>query len=140
MARLEKLDEQIKKKDDEIEKARENLKRKENQKKRLLSKQKEVERNQRTKRLIERGAILENVIGDATDFSNEQIQSILFEVFSVEVARAKVEKMRAKTEEKAEIDQSLAEFAEVRDSIEPTDKMPLIDERLAIRPKKRQRI
>ena len=36
----------------------------------------------------------------------------------------------------AEIDQALAEFAEVRDGIEPTDKAALIDERLAIRPKK----
>ena len=109
MARLEKLDEQIKKKYDEIEKARENLKRKENQKKRLLSKQKEVERNQRIKRLIERGAILENVIGDATDFSNEQIQNLLFKVFSAEDARAKVEKMRGKTEEKAETGNPLPE-------------------------------
>ena len=103
------IDEQIKKANEEIEKAREQLKRKENQKKRLLSKQKEVERNQRTKRLIERGAILENVIGDATDFSNEQIQSLLFEVFSAEDARAKVEKMRAKTEEKAETGNPLPE-------------------------------
>ena len=36
----------------------------------------------------------------------------------------------------AEIDQALAEFAEVRDSVEPTDKAALIDERIAIRPKK----
>ncbi len=36
----------------------------------------------------------------------------------------------------AEIYQALAEFAEVRDGIEPTDKVSLIDERLAIRPKK----
>ena len=109
MARLEKLDEQIKKKDDEIEQARENLNLKVYIKKLLLSKQKEFVRIKRTKRLSERGAILENVIGDATDFSNEQIQSLLFEVFAVEDARTKVEKMRTKTEEKAETGNPLPE-------------------------------
>ena len=103
------IDEQIKKANEEIEKAREQLKRKENQKKRLLSRQKEIERKQRTKRLIERGAILENVIGGAENFSNEQIQNLLFEVFAVEDVRAKVEKMRAKTEEKAETGNPLPE-------------------------------
>ena len=36
----------------------------------------------------------------------------------------------------AEIDQTIAEFAEVQSSVEPTDKIAVIDERLTIRPKK----
>lgn len=83
---------------EQIKKTQEQIERLTNQKKRLLSRQKEVERKQRTKRLIERGAILENAIGNATDFSNEQIQTLLIEVFSNDEARTKIEKMREETE------------------------------------------
>lgn len=53
---------------------------------------------QRTKRLIERGEIFESVIGNAEDFSNEQTQSLLIEIFSSESVRAKVEYLRSSTE------------------------------------------
>lgn len=65
---------------------------------RLVSKLKVEERKKRTRRLIERGAILESVIGNATDFSNEQIQALLIEVFSSKFARSAVEKLRGQTE------------------------------------------
>ena len=49
----------------------------ENERKRLMQQQKEQERKDRTKRLIERGAILESLIPDAATFSNEQIKAFL---------------------------------------------------------------
>lgn len=49
----------------------------ENQKKLLLQKHKEEERKARTKRLIERGAILESLISGADEMSNEQVKNIL---------------------------------------------------------------
>ena len=68
-----------------------------NKKKRLISEQKQAERKKRTKRLIERGAILESVIGNAEDFSNEQLQTLLIEIFSSESVRAKVKNLREHT-------------------------------------------
>lgn len=49
----------------------------ENQRKLLMQKQKEDDRKARTKRLIERGAILESLIFDSDKMSNEQVRDIL---------------------------------------------------------------
>ena len=84
--------------DEQIAKAEEQIKQLNNKKKRLISEQKQAERKKRTKRLIERGAILESVLGNTEDFSNEQIQSLLIEIFSSESVRAKVEYLRGSTE------------------------------------------
>ncbi len=80
--------------DEQIAKTQAQINQLTNKKKRLISEQKQAERKKRTKRLIERGAILESVIGNATDFTNEQIQALLIEVFSSEIARSAVEKLR----------------------------------------------
>jgi hypothetical protein len=53
------------------------IKQLENQKKKLLQQQKEQERKARTRRLIERGALLESLIDGAEAFTNEDIKSIL---------------------------------------------------------------
>lgn len=87
---MKNIDEQIKKTEEQIEQLN-------NKKKRLMSEQKKDERKKRTKRLIERGAILESVIGNATDFTNEQIQTLVTEIFSANFVRAKVEKLRQTT-------------------------------------------
>ena len=83
--------------DEQIAKAEEQIRQLNNKKKRLISEQKQAERKKRTKRLIERGAILENVIGNADDFSNEQLQALLIEIFSSESVRAKVKNLREHT-------------------------------------------
>lgn len=83
--------------DEQIAKAEEEIKQLNNKKKRLISEQKQAERKKRTKRLIERGAILENVIGNTDDFSNEQLQTLLIEIFSSESVRAKVKNFREHT-------------------------------------------
>jgi len=49
----------------------------ENQKKQLIQKQKAEERKARTKRLIERGAILESLIDGAENLTNEQVKIFL---------------------------------------------------------------
>ena len=49
----------------------------ENQKKRLIQEHKEQERKDRTRRLIERGAIAESLIDGAETLTNEQFKSIL---------------------------------------------------------------
>ena len=49
----------------------------ENQKKQLLQKQKEEKNKMRTHRLIERGVLLESMMGVAEDFTNEQIKELL---------------------------------------------------------------
>lgn len=84
--------------DDEIQSTKQQIEQLAHRQDRLVSKLKIEERKKRTRRLIERGAILESVIGNATDFTNEQIQALLIEVFSSEFARSAVEKLRGKTE------------------------------------------
>ena len=49
----------------------------ENRRKQLLQQQKEQDRKARTKRLIERGAILESLIPNAAMLTNEQIKVFL---------------------------------------------------------------
>ena len=84
--------------DDEIQAAQKEIEQLIHRQGRLVSKLKVEERKKRTRRLIERGAILESAIGNATDFSNEQIQSILTDIFSNAEARAKIERIREQNE------------------------------------------
>ena len=62
---------------EQIELAKEDIKKHENALKLLNQKHKEQERKDRTKRLIERGAILESLIDGAADLDNEQIKRLL---------------------------------------------------------------
>lgn len=52
-----------------------------------MAQQKERERKARTKRLIERGAILESLISEADTFTNEQIKAFLEKTIRTESAR-----------------------------------------------------
>lgn len=60
-----------------IEETKERITQYENQMKLLMQKQKDEERKARTKRLIERGAILESLIDGAAALTNEQVKTIL---------------------------------------------------------------
>jgi len=62
---------------EQIANAKEDIKQSGNRLKLLNQKQKEQERKNRTKRLIERGAILESLIDGAAELDNEQIKAIL---------------------------------------------------------------
>lgn len=83
--------------DDEIQEAQTKIEQLTHRQDRLVSKLKIEERKKRTRRLIERGAILESVIGNAEDFSNEQLQALLIEIFSSEFARGKIKNFREHT-------------------------------------------
>ena len=72
---------------EQIENAREQVKQEENKLKLLIQKQKEQDRKARTKRLIERGAILESLIEGAEKYGNEQIQTLLQKIFATPYAR-----------------------------------------------------
>ena len=62
---------------EQIANVKEDIKQSGNRLKLLNQKQKEQERKNRTKRLIERGAILESLIDGAAELDNEQIKAIL---------------------------------------------------------------
>jgi hypothetical protein len=62
---------------EQIANVKEDIKQSGNRLKLLNQKQKEQERKDRTKRLIERGAILESLIDGAAELDNEQIKAIL---------------------------------------------------------------
>ena len=73
--------------EEKIESVQEQIKQLENQRKKLVQEQKAQERKTRTKRLIERGAILESLIPEANTFTNEQIKAFLEKTARTEYAR-----------------------------------------------------
>lgn len=73
--------------EEKIESVQEQIRQLENQRKRLMQEQKEQERRARTKRLIERGAILESLLPEADTFTNEQIKAFLEKTIRTETAR-----------------------------------------------------
>ena len=81
--------------EERIESVQEQIRQLENQKKRLMQQQKEQERKSRTKRLIERGAILESLIPEADMFTNEQIKAFLEKTIRTESARKARENLTA---------------------------------------------
>ena len=71
---------------DKIEKIDSRIQQLLNEKKRLLNQHKEFERKTRTKRLIERGAILESLVTNLNELSNEQIKRFLETTVTTEYA------------------------------------------------------
>ncbi len=63
--------------EERISQAREKISQYENQVKQLVQKQKEAERKARTRRLIERGAILESFLTAPEVLTNDEIKGIL---------------------------------------------------------------
>ena len=61
----------------EKEKVQKELRQLENRQKTLLNKQRDAERRARTRRLIERGAIVEGVFSLASDLSGEKVKAFL---------------------------------------------------------------
>jgi len=78
------------------EEMKEKISQHENQKKKLMQEQKTQEGKARTKRLIERGAIVESLIDRAETLTNEEIKSVLTIALNSEPA---IEKLIA-TQEK----------------------------------------
>jgi len=62
---------------EQIAKAEEEIRQLQNKKKRLLNQKKSEERKIRTHRLVERGAILESLLEQPEQYTNEQIKGLL---------------------------------------------------------------
>jgi len=62
---------------EKIEEIKEKISQLENQKKKLMQEQKTQERKARTKRLIERGAIVESLLDGAEALTNDEIKELL---------------------------------------------------------------
>jgi len=62
---------------EKIAKTEEEIRQLQNKKKKLLGEKKAAERKARTRRLIERGAILESLLDQPEQYGNEQIKSLL---------------------------------------------------------------
>ena len=76
---IEQLEAEKKKSAAELEKAMQKKEQLEHQMSRLLNRDKQAERKARTRRLIERGAILESVFPETADLSGEEVKAFLFE-------------------------------------------------------------
>ena len=72
----------------------------ENERKRLMNAQKEADRKARTKRLIERGAILESLIPGADTFTNDQIKAFLEKTVQSDFAKRILNEITAQKKEK----------------------------------------
>ena len=72
---------------EKIESVQAQIQQLENERKRLMQQKKEQERKDRTKRLIERGAILESLVPGAAAFTNEQIKAFLEKTVGSDSAR-----------------------------------------------------
>ena len=82
-----------------IETLQEKIQQLENERKRLLNVQKEADRKARTRRLIERGAILESLISDADSFSNDQIKAFLEKTVQSDFAKRILDGLTAQKNE-----------------------------------------
>ena len=75
-------------------KTSENIQRKieqlKNQKKEVLAKERAQARKERTRRLIQRGAILEQYLDNAEDLTNEDVESIVKYAFNTPYVRDSV--------------------------------------------------
>ena len=66
--------------DEQVQNVRDKIQELQNKEKRLLNQQKEADRKARTKRLIERGAILESILPNSIELTNEQFKVLIEEM------------------------------------------------------------
>ena len=83
-----------------IEGLNEQIRQLENHRKKLVQEHKEQARRARTKRLIERGAILESLIDEAGTLTNDQIKTFLKKVLQTADAKKALANLKAPKAEK----------------------------------------
>jgi hypothetical protein len=83
---------------EKIAEAQEKIAQYENQVKKIKQQQKETDRKARTKRLIERGAILESLIPGADALTNDQIKAFLEKTIQSDYARRALANLKAEQE------------------------------------------
>ena len=76
---------------EQIAKTETQIRQGENYVKRRMQEINQQERKTRTRRLIERGAIVESLIDNATALTNEQIQAVLASALATQASREEVE-------------------------------------------------
>lgn len=79
---------------EKIAKAEEEIRQLQNKRRKLLNQQKSEERKMRTRRLIERGAILESFLEQPEQYENEQIKGLLMIALRSEQAQEYLRKIR----------------------------------------------
>jgi hypothetical protein len=62
---------------EQVQSIRDKIQELQNKEKRLLNQQKEADRKARTKRLIERGAILESILPNSAELTNDQFKVLI---------------------------------------------------------------
>jgi multidrug resistance efflux pump len=80
-----------------IESIEEQIAKLEQQKKTLIQAQKEQDNKDRTRRLIQRGAILESLIPDATALTNDQIKAFLEKTITGDYAKRQLASITAQS-------------------------------------------
>ena len=90
-------------------------------KKKLLQEKKSRESKERTHRLIERGAILESLIGDAVTLTNEQVKSFLEKTITTEFARKILTQLREQTQLESDATLQVQQSETGEDTGENTD-------------------
>lgn len=73
--------------EEQLVEVQEKIRQYKNQEKQLLQQQKEEERKARTHRLVERGAILEGIMGVTEGVTDDQIRAVLAKAFNSEAGR-----------------------------------------------------
>ena len=81
---------------EQIVKVENDIRQGENKVKRLLQKNNQQERKDRTRRLIERGAIVESIIKESDKLTNEQIKKVLYTGLNSQSARDMLSDFRGK--------------------------------------------
>jgi hypothetical protein len=66
--------------DEQVQSVRDKIQELQNREKQLLNQQREADRKARTKRLIERGAIMESVLPNSIALTNDQFKALLEEM------------------------------------------------------------
>lgn len=79
---------------EKIAKAEQEIKQLQNKRRKLLNQQKSEERKARTRRLIERGAILESCLEQPEQYENEQIKGLLMIALRSEQSQEYLRKIR----------------------------------------------
>ena len=82
----------------QIAKAEEEIRQLQNRRRKLLNQKKDEERKARTHRLIERGAILESLLEEPEQYTNEQIKHVLEAVLRTPQAKEFLRKIKEQRE------------------------------------------
>ena len=90
-----------------------------NRKKQEMQKHKQAERKARTRRLIQRGAILEGFIPDPETYSEEQIQAFLKETLATKFAKDALRRIKPTAPPKVETKPNSTDKAPVQNPRSP---------------------